>query len=198
MMRGCLLLVLLAISATGCALKPPLPAESDWQARQEMLVQEQRWNLSGRVSVRTAADAVNGSLTWVQDGRHTELGFRGPLGVGGFRLTGDDRQMLFEDSKGQQLVLDDPGNALASQLGWDVPLTSLGYWVRALPDPAMQVEQTFGPSGRLSGMHQDGWSLTYENYAMEAAYAMPGRVTVERDEVRIRLVVDDWSLGSSP
>ncbi len=47
-------------------------------------------------------------------------------------------------------------------------------------------------------MHQDGWSLTYENYAMEAAYAMPGRVTVERDEVRIRLVVDDWSLGSSP
>jgi outer membrane lipoprotein LolB len=198
MMRGCLLVVLLAMGAAGCALKPPLPVESDWQARHELLMQEQRWNLSGRVSVRTAADAANGSLTWVQDGRQVELGFRGPLGVGGFRLTGDDSQMLFEDSKGQQTLLDDPGNALVTQLGWGVPLASLGYWVRALPDPAMPLEQSFEPSGRLSSMHQDGWSLTYENYAMEAGFAMPGRVTVERDEVRIRLVVDDWSLGSSP
>ncbi|MCJ7558342.1 MAG: lipoprotein insertase outer membrane protein LolB [Gammaproteobacteria bacterium] len=197
MIRRFLLAALLATGASGCVLKPPLPVESDWNARQESLGQQRQWNLSGRLSVRTSADAVNGSLTWLQHGQQLELGFRGPLGMGGFRLTGDDRQMLFEDSKGQQFVLDDPANALASQAGWDVPLTSLGYWVRALPDPAMQVEQSFGPSGRLSQLHQDGWSVTYEEYALEGAFAMPGRVTVERDDVRIRLVVDNWRLGST-
>ena len=193
-----LLVALLVVGASGCVLKPPLPVESNWYARQGSLEQQRQWNLSGRVSVRTSTDAVNGSLTWLQDGRQVELGFRGPLGVGGFRLTGDDTQMLFEDSKGQQLVLDDPGNALASQLGWGVPLNSLGYWVRALPDPAMQAEQSFGPSGRLSQLHQDGWSVTYEKYALEGAFAMPGRVTVERDDVRMRLVVDSWRLGFTP
>ena len=198
MMRRFLLLALLTMGVGACAVKPPLPVESNWYARQESLEQLRQWNLSGRVSVRTSTDAVNGSLTWRQDGRQVELGFRGPLGVGGFRLTGDDSQMLFEDSKGQQLVLDDPGNALASHTGWGVPLNSLGYWVRALPDPATPVEQSFEPSGRLSQLHQDGWLVSYEKYAMEGAFAMPGRVTVERDDVRIRLVVDNWMLGSTP
>lgn len=99
MMRRFLLLALLTIGVGACAVKPPLPVESNWYARQESLEQLRQWNLSGRVSVRTSTDAVNGSLTWRQDGRQVELGFRGPLGVGGFRLTGDDSQMLFEDRK---------------------------------------------------------------------------------------------------
>jgi outer membrane lipoprotein LolB len=195
--RTCLLGLFLALGATGCALRP-LPAESDWQARQEWLGALRSWDLSGRISVRTPADAVNGSLSWNQEGDYLKLGFRGPLGVGGFRLSGDDHRMLFEDSRGEQVVLDDPGSVLAVQLGWEVPLASLAYWVRALPDPGMPSEQSFEPSGRLSQLDQDGWSIHYERYVLTGPAAMPGRVTIEGNGVRIRLVVDNWGLGSTP
>ena len=188
-------LVLLILGLAGCSLQPPLPAQSDWDARQEILAGLERWDLSGRISVRTDRDAVNGSLSWVQDGDQLEMGVRGPLGVGGFRLSGDPQQMLFEDSKGEQLILDDPGAALATQLGWEVPLASLGYWIRAMPDPAMQAEQDFETSGRLQQLRQEGWSVDYERYALQGLVAMPGRVTIQRDGVRIRLVIDNWSLG---
>jgi outer membrane lipoprotein LolB len=189
--------LLLVFGVAGCALKP-LPAESNWQARQQLLSSLDSWDLSGRISVRTPDEAANGSLSWVQDGNRLQMGFRGPLGVGGFRLSGDDSQLLFEDSKGRQAVLDDPQSALAVELGWEIPLTSLGYWVRALPDPTMQAEQFFEPSGRLGRLQQDGWSVSYEKYAQNGPAAMPGRVTVERNGVRIRLVVDSWNLGGRP
>ena len=195
MTRALALLLLMILGLSGCALQPPLPDRSDWAARQEILAGLQRWDLSGRISVRTDQDAVNGSLSWMQDGERLEMGFRGPLGVGGFRLSGDPQQMLFEDSKGEQLVLDDPGAALATQLGWEVPLNSLGYWIRAMPDPAMQAEQDFETSGRLQQLRQEGWSVDYERYALQGLVAMPGRVTIRRDGVRIRLVIDNWSLG---
>ena len=195
MTRALALLLLMILGLSGCALQPPLPDRSDWDARKEILAGLQRWDLSGRISVRTDRDAVNGSLSWVQDGDQLEMGVRGPLGVGGFRLSGDPQQMLFEDSKGEQLVLDDPGAALATQLGWEVPLNSLGYWIRAMPDPAMQVEQDFETSGRLQQLRQEGWSVDYERYALQGLVAMPGRVTIQRDGIRIRLVIDNWSLG---
>ncbi len=196
MSRALALLLLVILGLAGCSLQPPLPAQSDWDARQETLATLERWDLSGRISVRTDKDAVNGSLSWVQDGEQLEMGFRGPLGVGGFRLSGDPQQMLFEDSKGEKLVLDEPGSALATQLGWEVPLASLGYWIRAMPDPALQAEQDFEVSGRLQQLRQDGWSVDYERYALQGLVAMPGKVTIQRDGIRIRLVVDNWSLGS--
>lgn len=196
MNRALVLILIMFLALAGCTLQPPLPERSDWAARQETLAGMQRWDLSGRISVKTEADAVNGALSWVQDGDHLEMGFRAPLGVGGFRLSGDSRQMLFEDSRGGELVLDDPATALATQLGWEVPLTSLAYWIRAMPDPAMQAEQDFEVSGRLQQLRQEGWSVNYDRYALQGLLAMPGRVTIEREGIRIRLLIDDWDLGS--
>ena len=64
-----------------------------------------------------------------------------------------------------------------------------------MPDPAMQAEQDFETSGRLQQLRQEGWSVDYERYALQGLVAMPGRVTIRRDGVRIRLVIDNWSLG---
>lgn len=196
MSRFPVLLLLVILGLGGCSVQPPLPERSDWAARGETLATMQRWDLSGRISVKTEADAVNGALSWAQDGDRLEMGFRGPLGVGGFKLSGDSRQMLFEDSRGGQVLLDDPASALATQLGWEVPLGSLAYWIRAMPDPAMRAEQDFEVSGRLQQLRQEGWSVNYERYALQGLLAMPGRVTIERQGIRIRLVIDNWDLGT--
>lgn len=182
----------------GCAVQPLQRDARQWLERGQQLQQAPTWSLAGRISVRTADDALNGSLNWTQDGSRTDLSVRGPVGVGGFRLSGEASAMTYEDSRGERVLLQQPEAALSAQLGWDVPLASLAYWVRALPDPSMPVEQEFGPDGLLRTLRQLGWQVEFDRYGLSGALAMPGRVTILKQDLRIRLAVDRWQVPASP
>ena len=86
--------------------------------------------------------------------------------------------------------------ALSVELGWEIPLTSLGYWVRALPDPTMQAEQFFEPSGRLGRLQQDGWDINYNRYQAVDGVAWPAKLRLQRDDIAVRLVIDQWQPGA--
>jgi len=182
----------------GCAVQPLQRDARQWREREQLLEQARSWSLAGRISVRTADDALNGSLNWSQDGSWTDLSVRGPVGVGGFRLSGDAVAMTFEDSRGEQVLLEQPATALSAQLGWDVPLASLAYWVRALPERSMPAEQEFGPDGLLRTLRQRGWQVDFDRYRLGGTLAMPGRVTVLKQDLRIRLAVDRWQVPATP
>jgi len=182
----------------GCAVQTLQRTPDQWLLRSQSLQSASSWEMSGRISVKTANDAMNGSLSWAQDGELTELSVRGPIGVGGFRLTGNQQQMLYQDSNGENRVIDQPERALPEQLGWDVPLGSLRYWVRALADPAMPAAEEFDDSGLLSRLEQQGWQVEFSRYGISGGLAMPGRITLLSGELRIRLAVSQWKLGIRP
>jgi len=189
----------LLLSLCGCAVQPLQRTPEQWLQRSQSLQSAGAWTLAGRISVKTATDAMNGSLSWAQHGELTELSVRGPIGVGGFRLSGDRQQMLYEDSSGESLLIDEPERVLPQQLGWDVPLQSLRYWVRALPDPEITgVVEEFDDNGLLSQMQQQGWQLEFGRYGSSEGLAMPGRITLRKGELRIKLAVDRWRLGAAP
>ena len=47
---------------------------------------------------------------------------------------------------------------------------------------------------RLDGLTQDGWHVAYGGYVDAHGQTLPARLTLERETVRVRLVVDDWQL----
>lgn len=189
---------LLLLWLGGCAVQPLQRTPEQWRLRSQSLLSADSWELSGRISVKTSSDAMNGSLSWAQHGEMTELSVRGPVGVGGFRLSGDQAQMVYQDSSGESRVIDEPAQALPEQLGWDVPLQSLSYWVRALPDPGVPREEEFDDSGLLSHLEQQGWQVDFSRYANSGGLAMPGRITLQNGRLRIKLAVDRWQLGLRP
>jgi outer membrane biogenesis lipoprotein LolB len=49
----------------------------------------------------------------------------------------------------------------------------------------------------LRVIEQSGWRLAYESFGSVQGISLPQRFSAERGRVRVRVIVDDWSLASS-
>ena len=83
---------------------------------------------------------------------------------------------------------------LADKLGFEPPLASLRYWVLGVPDPAAPASVQLDSEQRLTGLMQDGWRVDYGAYMPVGAEWLPRLMTLQREGVRVRMVVDGWQL----
>jgi outer membrane lipoprotein LolB len=84
-------------------------------------------------------------------------------------------------------------------LGWALPLTHLGWWVRgeAVPEiPARDVERD--ARTRLVALTQDGWRVTLTHDALIDSNPLPHRIEVAGEASVIRLVIDRWRSADGP
>jgi outer membrane lipoprotein LolB len=200
-MRSLLLLLVLALA--GCAAAPPLaPADaSAWPARREALQALPSWALDGRVAVATSAEGWSASLDWRQQGERSELNVRGPFGAGAARVTVKGRSVRIEDGHGAVVETLDDDPEFAARLGAPLPVTHLRYWVLGVPAPGEPAQETLGQDGRLFSLAQSGWRVRYDEYATGAGGDLPRRVVAEREDVRVKLVVERWHVpaeGGAP
>jgi len=49
-------------------------------------------------------------------------------------------------------------------------------------------------AGRLAGLSEQGWSIEYLRYESEAQDALPELLQARREDVEVRLKIDNWSL----
>ena len=50
--------------------------------------------------------------------------------------------------------------------------------------------------GRPAGLSQDGWDVRYLAWLPQQPVPLPARVEFEREDVRAKIVVNRWDLGS--
>ena len=185
--------VLIAALA-GCRTAPSLqPAAESWQVRRPQLQARDHFVLSGRVAVATTSEGFNASLRWVQNGARSQVTLEGPLGIGGAQINASGDELHLTTSGGQEVQSDAAHAALAQRLGFDPPIASLRYWVLGVPDPAQPATEALDPTQqRLSQLTQSGWHIDYNAYTSASGEPLPARLTLERDAVRVRLLVDNW------
>lgn len=182
---------------TACRTLPTTtpPPSGPWQERRPQLQALAHFELRGRVALSANGTGFNANLRWVEDGARSHLALEGPLGVGGMHIdaTGDELEIV--NARGERLSSAAAHAELVNRLGFDVPLASLRYWVLGVPDPARPSEETLDePQQRLSALTQDGWHIAYAAYTAAGAQTLPARLTLERESVRVRLLVEDWQL----
>jgi outer membrane lipoprotein LolB len=186
---------MLAVLA-GCRTMPPaptLPPGPSWEIRRPQLQSLEHFALRGRVAVAAGGEGFNASLRWTQDGARSQVTLEGPLGVGGAQLTASGDDLTVITSRGERIESAAAHAALAARLGFDPPLPALRYWVLGVPDPAQPASESLDPAQqRLSALTQDGWHVEYQSYGSAGGETLPARMTLQRDEVRVRLLVDDW------
>ncbi len=61
-----------------------------------------------------------------------------------------------------------------------------------VPDPARPADEMLDDTQRLASLQQDGWQIAYGGYTEVKGESLPAKVTLTRENVRVRLVVDDW------
>ena len=192
-------LAVLSLLLAGCAARPTLtlPPLESWEQRQEVLGAADAWRAGGRLNVVAGDRAESGSLDWRQDGQAVTLSIRGPLGAGGIRLEGGPDGLILTAADGATVALTPPEQAVRDVSGGSVPVESLSWWLRGLPDPDRPARTEVAPEGRLTRLEQAGWQIGYPEYRPAAGIMLPYRIRARSADIRLTIVVKDWNFGAA-
>lgn len=187
----------------GCVSAPPRPAvpvdavaarEAD--ARRAALVD---WSLEGRVAISNARQGGSGRLDWTQRGERYDLTLSAPVTRQGWRLSGDASSARLDGVEGGPREGADVEALLFGATGWEIPVRAMVDWVRGVA----AAEDVHGPARMEHGagnlparLEQAGWAIEYRDWfeAGPGQPALPRRIEASRDQARVRLVVDGWTV----
>jgi outer membrane lipoprotein LolB len=145
------------------------------------------------VAVAANGEGFNARLRWTQDGKQTRMSLDGPLGAGGVKVTANGSTVSIVTSHGEHLDNDAARAELAKSLGFDPPLDSLRYWILGVPAPGSPSQETVdAQQQRLAGLQQSGWEIVYTDYMSVGGEWLPSKLTVQRQGIRLRVIVDGW------
>ena len=182
------------LALAGCRTAPlPAPAAPPWDARRPQLQARAHFELKGRVAVAAGGQGFNARLRWAQEGSRAQVALEGPLGAGAVHIDAAGNDLDIVTASGARLTSDAARAELNARLGFDPPLASLRYWILGVPDPASPADETLDPARQhLTRLEQDGWRIDYGSYVAVGSEWLPARLTLERADVRVKLLVDDW------
>jgi len=191
-----------ALLLTGCAALRPSPAPAPgaddprWLAQQQAMAALDAFTLTGRVAIQRGSEGGGAKLRWYQTGDSTDLRIMAPMAQGTFRLEGDATGVALTAPDGQQYAAENFEDLMATHLDWSFPVEGARYWVRGIPDPARPVEHIgFDAEGRLSDLAQAGWRISVLEYRDVDGNALPARLFLNADDLKIRLVIDTWTFA---
>jgi outer membrane lipoprotein LolB len=194
-----LLLLLTAGLLSACGAMQPQDADQAarlplYQQRMARLGPLDSWALEGRLAVRDAEDGGTGFLSWRQQQGDSRMDFHGALGRGAWRLLAADAGAELEFADGRQFRADSIDALVRSQVGWNVPVEMLSWWVRGLAAPGKVRQKVLDEEGRLSELNQHGWSIEYGRYGRVGDETMPLKLTARQADRSVKLAISKWLL----
>ena len=180
----------------GCAISPPTPSgdQTAWMARQKELARLDHWQAVGRIGVVNGQDGWHANFQWNQQEPDYRIDLIGPLGQGRVLIQGNGRQVSLQTQDGRNQTAPDPDTLLEQSLGVRLPVDGLRYWIRGLPGPGPVTALHVDGSGRLTRLEQQGWTIDYPAYAPAPSRELPARITARRQDVSVKLVIEQWTL----
>jgi outer membrane lipoprotein LolB len=148
------------------------------------------WGLQGRLSVRSSKESWLTKLEWTHDELTDDLTLSTSLGGGVAKLVYSDRGIFLTDVDGFMQKVSE--TELEALLGYSPPLSNLKYWVRGVPSPEQVTSLKAEFIDGVVAFKQDGWSVKLERFDQVGDVALPGRISLLKNDMRIKLVVDEW------
>lgn len=189
---------LLITLLTACATMQPPPAATsqtmDWNARRMRLATIQQWHINGALGLRTSRQAFSGSFVWQQQPNQYVLQTFGPLGTYSMRLVGSTTGVILQTAADKRYQANDPESLLKQQLGWDLPVSNLYYWIRGIPAPAIPAATRLDKQNHLLQLAQQGWNIEYQGYQNVNGIDLPNRLVLTNPSVSIRIVIKNWNI----
>lgn len=164
--------------------------------RAQQLAVVQSWRFKGRFSLVTESEAWSGKMHWIQQSDSEYLiQFSDPAGQGAMQLIGNGELAELRLANGDSYQAADADALMRQETDWDLPIKSLWYWVRGLPDPGLPKKVSLDEQGLYTTLQQNNWVVNYKSYHQGDSYALPRKITVENETLKLRLIVMDWITG---
>ena len=151
-----------------------------------------RWQANGRMGISTPEQSGSGGFVWEQDHQTSQIQLRGPVGVGSLSVSIEGALLRLVARDGTYYDADVAIQQMQNQLGTELPVTQLRFWLIGMPAPGIHQWQDV----EQNQLEQDGWQISYQQWAQRADLRLPLRLVLTRDEVRIVLVIQTWRLSA--
>lgn len=194
-------LVASALLLTACASPGPprdMPAaEAAYAERSATLLTWPGWGLTGRLGIDDGQDGGSGRLDWRTVKDSATLQFRGALGQGAWQLEIDPARALLELSDGRTRQAPDVDTLVRQEIGWEVPVSALAWWVRGMAWPGNKAPDVLqlNDDGTPAVLEQLGWRVSYDRYVDYAGERLPSRLQARQGDRQVKLAVSRWQGG---
>ena len=196
-----LILLMAVMTLTACTTTPPHAFIADpdkkWEQRKVALSGLNDWLIHGRIAIINGHESWNLSLNWQRHSDKYILDLSGPFGAGHAQLTGTAEGVILVDSDENYFYADTPDRLLQEVTGLRIPVKSLLYWMRGLPNWNIKKEkQKIDGFGRLSFLQQDGWQIRFKKYIDVENHELPQKIFIDGFDLKVKIFVDEWDLKS--
>jgi outer membrane lipoprotein LolB len=168
------------------------------QSRCDELVSVDQWSLEGRIAINDGRDGGSGRFIWQKHGEDSTMEFHAALGRGAWRLQADASGAVLELANGDLRRAPSVGQLVERQLGWEIPVDALAWWVRGCAAPGDPDWRRLDDHGWLKGLSQFGWEIELEKYTDMKGVFMPLKLKASQNSYVVKLAVRDWLLGTEP
>ena len=170
------------------------PVNENWQARRNVLAAITTWEFTGRIGVRDDKEAHSSRIRWQQQDEDYVINLWGTLNASATEITGSPSLVTLQQEGKAPLVAATPEGLVYEQLGYDLPVTQLRYWIKGMPAPGSVGAPSFNEENHLIALEQDGWSVQYLAYTNYDTESLPTRIRIEKAPLRLDFVRLDWTL----
>ena len=189
MIRRLSFLLLLSAMLSACSVAPEKSIENYQLADMQHLQQQKNWSFEGRLALVSDKESVSVSINWRHAESHDEIELVGPLAQGRVKISVSPGQVEVDDGDVRNIYYGQADAMLSEQLGMDIPVSSLRFWVLGVNDPGYAFVEQSG------GFYQNGWLVRYKEMQNVNANILPKKMTAEKDKARVKLIVDQWVLS---
>jgi len=188
--------LIVSIFLHGCAQQPLSPVDNFERYRQA-LTKVEDWRLQGKMNLRVPGESETVRVNWSNSAENYSIRLSGSLGIGATWIRGDASGVRMERSGEETIFAATPEDLVYTLLGRDLPISDLHYWVRGIPATFPRPDALeFAPEGMLTHLNQAGWSLEYSDFQAVGAWNLPGKIIARRDDLRLTLLISNWSLDA--
>jgi outer membrane lipoprotein LolB len=191
--------LLLVVVLPACSSVQPVDVDDPgrmrlYETRSEQLARFSNWNMVGRLAVSNSDDGGSGRFSWRKYAGDSQMDFHGALGRGAWRLVADSGGAELELADGTVHRADSIDQLVRTQVGWDIPVDSLSWWVRGLVAPGEYQERLIDDEGNLSELLQGGWTIEFGRYGTVKGISLPVKLTARQADWKVKLAIRDWEL----
>ena len=183
------------LSACATTTPPSAPENQNqpWSMRAQTLSALTAWDIRAAIAFRTDSDAESANLDWQQNNQDYTMLVSGPLGTTAFKLTGSEQGITLDTAQGKHFSAPTPEALLLQQTGWQLPVSSLYYWIRGLPAPNLPAQKQFDAFHHLTQLQQANWTIHYLAYTSVNHLDLPSKITLSNPQhLQIKIVIHAW------